>query len=243
MLGVCCNRHSANWEDGVVSEYTDSISPTEGAYIHRPDGKKVPLVQAVYELNNLLARAEKAETALENREVVLAQMQSAINATYAETHHPDIGSAERKPMMPHERIAWLGEDRDNWEARTKAAEAERDDLMRKLSEARVKEHWEASETERQLFRRAEAAEAERDELRRKLYPGKDEELFGVVKSRVIDWQRVRIDMAIAAMHGILAGNLYRELLSNDGWPEQRAAFLAIDYANMLTEELKKEVAE
>lgn len=59
----------------------------------------------------------------------------------------------------------------------------------------------------------------------------------------IDWQRVRIDAAIAAMQGILAGNLYRELLSDHGWPEQRAAFLAIDYASMLTEELKNEVKE
>lgn len=117
-----------------MSEYTQTISPTDGAYIHRPDGEKVPLVQAVYELNALLARAEKAEAAL------VAKQNSGSDGP-------------------------------------------------------------------------------------------------------IDWQRVKIDAAIAAMQGILAGNLYREPLSSDGWPEQRAAFLAIDYAGMLTEELKKEVAE
>lgn len=146
-----------------------------------------PLVQAVYELNDLLARAEKAETVLSIREALLAQMQSALHATYAETHHPDIGSAERKPMMPHERIEWLGKDRDNWEARAKAAEAERNDLMRKLSEARVKE----------------------------------------------DWQRVRIDAAIAALEGMLA--------CRGGGDATERAKVATEYADALVAELNKGV--
>lgn len=32
----------------------------------------------------------------------------ALNDTPAPTHHPDIGAPARKPLMPQERIAWLG---------------------------------------------------------------------------------------------------------------------------------------
>lgn len=53
----------------------------------------------------------------------------------------------------------------------------------------------------------------------------------------IDWQRVRIDAAIAALEGILAGSLYEKSLSKDGYPEQRAAYLAIDHADRLITEL------
>jgi len=242
-----------------MSEYTQSIPifPEDGAYIFRPNGEMFPLVQAVEELNALLTRACKAETALVNREALLAQMQSALNATYAETHHPDIGASERRPMMPHERIAWLGEDRDNWEARAKAAEAERDELMRKLSEARLKEYWESSETERQLLRRAEAAEAKLarfwsspscspeivqcSQKSSSSQPTKVETISAlqaattsipVTTTRVApDWQRVRIDAAIAAMQGMLA--------RGGGGSVIARAETATEYADALVAELKK----
>lgn len=215
-----------------MSEYTQSIS-RDGAYIHRPDGEMFPLVQAVYELNDLLARAEKAETALANREVVLAQMQSALHATYAETHHPDIGASERKPMMPHERIEWLGKDRDNWEARAKAAEA------------KLAQFWSSPSCSPEIVRcsqKSSSSQPTNIETISALQAATTS--IPLTTARVApDWQQVRIDAAIAALQGILAGNLYRELLLSDGWPEQRAAFLAVDYASMLTEELKKEVKE
>lgn len=117
-------------------------------------------------------------------------------------------------------------------ARAEKAEAESDELMRKLSEARVKEHWEANEVERQLLRRAEAAEAERDELKRKLSAGEGEKL-DLVKLSAVDWNRVRIDAAIAAMQALLPD--IREFPYSPEW--------VVQHADALVAELKKEVTE
>lgn len=143
-------------------------------------------------------------------------------------------------------------------ARAEKAEAERDELMRKLSEARLKEHWESSETERQLLRRAEAAEAKLarfwsspscspeivqcSQKSSSSQPTKVETISAlqaattsipVTTARVVpDWQRVRIDAAIAAMQGIA---------SNRANSATIAAEWAIDYANVLVAELKKGV--
>lgn len=207
-----------------MSEYTQSIS-RDGAYIHRPDGEMFPLVQAVYELNDLLARAEKAEAALANREVVLAQMQSALHATYAETHHPDIGGAERKPMMPHERIEWLGKDRNNWEARAKAAEA------------KLAQFWSSPSCSPEIVRCSQKSSSSQ--------PTKVETISAlqaattsipVTTARVVpDWQRVRIDAAIAAMQMLAADFPAREVAYSAKW--------AVKHADAIVSELKKEVAE
>ena len=106
-----------------------------------------------------------------------------------------------------------------------------------------------------LVARAEAAEAERDELKRKLseataWPAKpapvntkvetisaaQEKASSIPVNTSVppDWQRVRIDAAIAAMQGILASN---------AWPTKPVAQSAIDYSSELITELKKEVAE
>lgn len=112
-----------------MSEYTQSISQ-DGAYIHRPDGEMFPLVQAVYELNNLLARAESAE-----------------------------------------KMA------DHWE-----------------NKAKVK-----------------------------------------LLTPSIDWQRVKMDAAIAAIQGMLARSYQ--------YDAKHRAEVAVKYADALVAELKKEVAE
>lgn len=113
-----------------------------------------------------------------------------------------------------------------------------------------------------LLARAEKAEAERDELKRKLSESETEvkALHGVVnywerkcqlqESRLkqawdelkrqkdlanpVDWQRVRIDAAIAAMQGIVSVRALSATI---------AAELAKDYANALVAELKEEVSE
>lgn len=50
----------------------------------------------------------------------------------------------------------------------------------------------------------------------------------------INWQRVRVDAAIAAMQGLLAGR---------GWDAGNVALVATEYADKLITELQKEVAK
>jgi len=124
-------------------------------------------------------------------------------------------------------------------------------LARAESAEKMCDHWEA---------RAKAAEAERDELKRKLSKREDERRALQSKADImhaelkkpgticalpvaVDWQRVRIDAAIAAMQGILLGRGFSALLATTVSPETKAAELAADYANALVAELKKEVAE
>lgn len=82
-----------------------------------------------------------------------------------------------------------------------------------------------------LFARAESAEKMADYWENK----------AKVKllTPAIDWQRVRVNAAIAAMQGILAGRLYERILAKDGYPEQKAAYLAIDHADKLITELRE----
>jgi hypothetical protein len=67
-----------------------------------------------------LAKAAGGDVA----KALLAQIDDALNAAGVPTLHPDIGAAERKPMLLRERVEWLAENKN--EAR---AEAERLQLM------------------------------------------------------------------------------------------------------------------
>lgn len=116
--------------------------------------------------------------------------------------------------------------RDNWETRAKAAEAERDELKRKLSEATA---WPAKPvpvTTRVETISACVAKASSIPVNTSIQP---------------DWQRVRIDAAIAAMQGILLGRGFSALLATTVSPETKAAELAADYADALVAELNKGV--
>lgn len=207
-----------------MSEYTLEVDPTGHPYFRCPDKTTISSVAVLDELNNLLARAEEAETAFANREVVLAQMQSALHATYAETHHPDIGASERKPMMPHERIEWLGKDRDNWEARAKAAEAK---LVQSWSPP-----WCSPEIAL-WSQKSSSSQPTKVETISALQAATTS--IPVTTARVVpDWQCVRIDAAIAAMQGIVSGRALSATI---------AAELAKDYADALVAELKEEVAK
>ena len=135
-------------------------------------------------VNKLLARAQKAEAEL-----------------------------ERAQKM----FQWLAKSRDGWkriacdnEARAEKAEAERDELKRRAVNAEAQwEEW--KEKAKKLFDQyaqvrdaLEKAEEERDEWKRRA--GNAE--FEVNRQRdlmnPVDWERVRIEAAIATMQGVLA---------------------------------------
>lgn len=85
-----------------------------------------------------------------------------------------------------------------------------------------------------LLARAEKAEAERDELKRKLSNSEDKKLDLVKPSR-FDWERVRIDAAIAAMQG--------HIHHRGSYAHPEVCVWAVKHADALVAELKKEVAE
>lgn len=163
----------------------------------RPDGTVIERGGSgddlLNELNALLARAEKAEAALE----IAQKMCDHWEAKAAER----LESFNECRTMLGDRIELLRESRDEW------VEIARD------NEAR-----------------AEKAEAERDELKRKLSDSEDEKL-DLVKLSCVDWERVRIDAAIAAMQSLMPD--LRELSYSTKWVVQRA--------DALVAELKKEV--
>ena len=98
-----------------------------------------------------------------------------------------------------------------------------------------------------LLARAEKAEAERDELKRKLSIKENErrelqsengrmrvelKSYGATSVQPVDWERVRIDAAIAAMQGVLANH------NHTAGPETMVYF-----ADVLVAELQKKEVE
>lgn len=64
---------------------------------------KKTLEEAIKERDEARAEAARGDVA----KALLAQIDSALNDAGVPTLHPDIGAAERKPMLLRERVEWL----------------------------------------------------------------------------------------------------------------------------------------
>lgn len=124
------------------------------------------------------ARAEKAETARSNRSVLLGQIESILNAANVVKYHPVNEIGECKLMTLAERVESLLESWNNWEQVSfkNLARAEK-------AEAELSRFMNMPSCSPELFLRS----AQRTE-----------------KPAPVDWERVRIDAAIATMHGMWA---------------------------------------
>lgn len=181
-------------------------------------------------IEELLARAKKAEAALESAQKMCdhweakaaerqqqvnerqakadqlfdqkERVRGALNAADVETLHFADECGERKPMTLAERVQWLVKSRDDWKRIARDNEA-----------------------------RAVKTETERDEWKRRA--GNAE--FEVKRQRdlvnPVDWERVRIEAAIAVMQGMWASQC-----DNFGRP---MPVFAVDCADDLVAELQK----
>lgn len=72
------------------------------------DRLKGKLERSVKECVEALSESTRGQVA----RALLSQIDDALNAAGVPTLHPDIGAAERKPMLIRERVEWLAENRN-----------------------------------------------------------------------------------------------------------------------------------
>lgn len=165
------------------------------------------------ELNALLARAEKAEADMESKKKTAEYWEARAVRFKFEADRSEGERVNRESLV--------------WNADTA------------LSAAGVKTHHtdaEGNQKPMTISERIMVLAKERDQLRRELFENRDKKLDLVKPSR-FDWQRVRIDAAIAAMQEFLAK---REPFDRDG--ERELACCSARCADLLVSELKKVVA-
>lgn len=178
----------------------------------RPSGEAIETrSDLLNELGTLLARAKKTEAALES-----AQKMS---------DHWEVRAKDWKFHAERNHEAWRNREKLVWNA----------DVA--LNAAKVETHYtdaDGNRTPLTLGERIKLLEKDRNEWKLCDLNSKQEEV-SPIQTDPIDWNRVRIDAAIAVIQGMYANPSYNVTVENS------IAELASCQANALVAELKKEV--